>query len=679
MLLYCICEALMTLIFPFKWLHTYIPILPREQIDYLDSPTPYIMGVLSSYVDYEFLKENYPNHIICDVNTSMIYGNPGCNLPQIEEINLRKKIQFIKKPELYEMEDLRENRNSTEIFHIEDINPNKKISENIQNAFFRIFFKTLKNIEKLYIKQNIFDSKKFLDDIFDEETKEFWDKIINTVSFEYFILSFNYLDSSDTKIFKNIVKLENDESDFYNKEQNVPYNYSMNLLSNINNIFKELEIKAEFYDSKFAKNSNNNNDKIDKKLTGNNSNSKDNKNNLYSINIIIDNGNICNLQEEQGWKFSKSYEDYIEKINKLKYDYDLIIEKITYVNKRLSNEECSLSIGNFNLINNNNNINNSIYSNSNFNNNNNNNLNLNKRRSFNLFNNRKSTAGRLTNNFYNNNVNVNSNANPINKNISINNNINSKDGKKKRSNYSMDFSRDIKSLYFNTKIGIIEENTEINNEDNNNITINQDITKKSSNINNNKEEIKENEENFLQDKTEIDINLSPINNFIHKNHNQINKNINKNNQKQNPKSNKNYINESPISENGKNNLNFIRSSSNKSNFTTGTINFNFAGGVGVGGNKKYLSKTPSRNNILFKDQDENEKNKSFPRISNGMIKNKKFNLYGENGFLNFISEIFEVLNTREICELGFKNLIIKEIKNHNSVINKIHRKMNISK
>jgi len=60
MLLFSICEGLMNLIFPFKWLHTYIPILPREQIDYLDSPTPYVMGVLSSYVDYEYLRENYP-------------------------------------------------------------------------------------------------------------------------------------------------------------------------------------------------------------------------------------------------------------------------------------------------------------------------------------------------------------------------------------------------------------------------------------------------------------------------------------------------------------------------------------------------------------------------------------------------------------------------------------------
>jgi hypothetical protein len=43
-LIYVVAESLLKLIFPFKWLHTYIPILPSNQIDYLEAPTPYIMG-----------------------------------------------------------------------------------------------------------------------------------------------------------------------------------------------------------------------------------------------------------------------------------------------------------------------------------------------------------------------------------------------------------------------------------------------------------------------------------------------------------------------------------------------------------------------------------------------------------------------------------------------------------
>ena len=103
-LIHSVAESLLRLIFPFKWLHTYIPILPSNQLDYLEAPTPYIMGrhnhlnivgVLSSTSDFEVLKENNPNNIICDINTSQIYSNCLANLPSIEESKIRKKIQVI--------------------------------------------------------------------------------------------------------------------------------------------------------------------------------------------------------------------------------------------------------------------------------------------------------------------------------------------------------------------------------------------------------------------------------------------------------------------------------------------------------------------------------------------------------------------------------------------------------
>ncbi len=36
---------------PFKWCHTSIPIVPRDLLDLLCSPTPIIAGVLTSYKD----------------------------------------------------------------------------------------------------------------------------------------------------------------------------------------------------------------------------------------------------------------------------------------------------------------------------------------------------------------------------------------------------------------------------------------------------------------------------------------------------------------------------------------------------------------------------------------------------------------------------------------------------
>ncbi|VDM95492.1 unnamed protein product [Thelazia callipaeda] len=42
------CYALRSLLYPFDYPHTYVPVLPELLIEYLESPTPYIMGVLNS-------------------------------------------------------------------------------------------------------------------------------------------------------------------------------------------------------------------------------------------------------------------------------------------------------------------------------------------------------------------------------------------------------------------------------------------------------------------------------------------------------------------------------------------------------------------------------------------------------------------------------------------------------
>jgi hypothetical protein len=38
-------EALLALIFPFRWEHVYIPVLPLQLLEFVNAPTPFIMGV----------------------------------------------------------------------------------------------------------------------------------------------------------------------------------------------------------------------------------------------------------------------------------------------------------------------------------------------------------------------------------------------------------------------------------------------------------------------------------------------------------------------------------------------------------------------------------------------------------------------------------------------------------
>ena len=158
-LLFAVCEALLKLIFPFKWLHTYIPILPDSFLEYLENPTPFIYGVSTSSVDFKTLKETYPTYVICNVDTSQLHfeENHLTTIPFNEETILRKKLQFVKNPLFFDVEEIVFNPKCKTL--IEDVNPNRSFSENVQYIFFRIIRNGLKGFPGRFLNNNIFDSE----------------------------------------------------------------------------------------------------------------------------------------------------------------------------------------------------------------------------------------------------------------------------------------------------------------------------------------------------------------------------------------------------------------------------------------------------------------------------------------------------------------------------------------
>lgn len=40
-----VAECLSTLVFPFRWQLTYVPILPYSQLKFIEAPVPYVMGL----------------------------------------------------------------------------------------------------------------------------------------------------------------------------------------------------------------------------------------------------------------------------------------------------------------------------------------------------------------------------------------------------------------------------------------------------------------------------------------------------------------------------------------------------------------------------------------------------------------------------------------------------------
>uniref|UniRef100_A0A8R1TTB5 Myotubularin-related protein 5 n=1 Tax=Onchocerca volvulus TaxID=6282 RepID=A0A8R1TTB5_ONCVO len=75
------CYALRSLLYPFDYPHTYVPVLPELLIEYLESPTPYIMGVLNTvrirYTDLDA--------VIVDLDVGAVYVPPSITIPVIPQ------------------------------------------------------------------------------------------------------------------------------------------------------------------------------------------------------------------------------------------------------------------------------------------------------------------------------------------------------------------------------------------------------------------------------------------------------------------------------------------------------------------------------------------------------------------------------------------------------------------
>ena len=261
--LFCICESLRFLLFPFKWLHLYIPNLPYDQISYLDSPMPYLIGINTSKTNAQDLIITFPSHIICEVGTSTLYGNiSNLKLPLNEEIKIKTKLLLLKSKfknnydELYIDGYSHNSHNSqnsswksknSNLEEYEDIDFNLSFAQNVQNIFFRIFKNNLKNIKKDYITNNVFNSQNFLNSFDIEEYKLFFEKIINTLAFENFISSMKYMDNSASRKFNLICRNNSNRKIKEKNKQTEYYKYSFNIPKKIEKFCNNKDFQ-ELYD-----------------------------------------------------------------------------------------------------------------------------------------------------------------------------------------------------------------------------------------------------------------------------------------------------------------------------------------------------------------------------------------------------------------------------------------------
>ncbi|XP_053465341.1 DENN domain-containing protein 2A isoform X1 [Nycticebus coucang] len=130
------CHATVALIYPFTWQHTYIPVLPPAMIDIVCSPTPFLIGLLSSSLP--LLKElPLEEVLVVDLVNSRF-------LRQMEDEDsiLPRKLQVALEHILEQRNDLAcdQEEGSPDCRHSPKSNP---LNEVVSEAFVRFFVETV--------------------------------------------------------------------------------------------------------------------------------------------------------------------------------------------------------------------------------------------------------------------------------------------------------------------------------------------------------------------------------------------------------------------------------------------------------------------------------------------------------------------------------------------------------
>lgn len=135
-----------TLLYPFSWPHTYIPLLPSYLIEMCEAPTPYIIGLVRSCKD-ELMRYNYENDmIIVDLDKQKIIQHQEKDLDSNNSNNLCSLNNFLPENVLKTLK--------VDLYNLSTMP--KSVPESYKNmqlckVFMKIFVKTIGNYKSYLI------------------------------------------------------------------------------------------------------------------------------------------------------------------------------------------------------------------------------------------------------------------------------------------------------------------------------------------------------------------------------------------------------------------------------------------------------------------------------------------------------------------------------------------------
>ncbi|XP_057804973.1 DENN domain and WD repeat-containing protein SCD1-like [Salvia miltiorrhiza] len=104
-LLTLVSEAICHLIYPFRWQHVYIPLLFFSGVDYIDAPTPYMMGLHSGVDTFGLLMDGV---VVVDLEHNLITTTEEIPpLPEPEYSSLRGEIMKLSHPNVFGIDHMK--------------------------------------------------------------------------------------------------------------------------------------------------------------------------------------------------------------------------------------------------------------------------------------------------------------------------------------------------------------------------------------------------------------------------------------------------------------------------------------------------------------------------------------------------------------------------------------------
>ena len=126
-------EILCSLLFPMKWCHLYIPVLPRSLSPMLDAPMPYLCGISRENFGYA-VEDIGDETVVVDLDRNVItLGSDTPELPPLPH-NRRKKLESTLKANVGDVFWEARNLSKAEVLRVRASGDEEKLSEMLDNA-----------------------------------------------------------------------------------------------------------------------------------------------------------------------------------------------------------------------------------------------------------------------------------------------------------------------------------------------------------------------------------------------------------------------------------------------------------------------------------------------------------------------------------------------------------------